>query len=94
MIMGALHARMGNRDEARAIISRLQERATERYVPPMAFALVCFALGETDTAFDWLEKAYAERDGYLISIRSDPATDPIRDDPRYRSLLKRMGLDQ
>ena len=52
------------------------------------------ALGEIDTGFEYLEKAYEEHDFFLFCLKIDPAFDAIRSDPRDISLLKRMGLDK
>jgi hypothetical protein len=49
-------------------------------------------LGEKDKAFDLLERAYAERDVHLTSLKSDPRFDSIRSDHRYVDLLRRLGL--
>ena len=48
--------------------------------------------GETDEAFEWLERAYAIHDTGLIRLGYDPAMDPLRKDPRFRDLLERVGL--
>ena len=50
-------------------------------------------LGDNDQAFEWLESAYQERDVQLISIKVDPVWDPLRSDPRFQDLLKKMGLE-
>jgi tetratricopeptide (TPR) repeat protein len=52
------------------------------------------SLGDKDRAFDWLEKAYQNRDFFLTEIKSHPYMDPLRSDPRYADLLKRMALPQ
>ena len=55
-------------------------------------ALIYAALGEMDKAFAELEKAFAERDYLLPRIKVEPFLDPLRDDPRFQDLMKRMGL--
>jgi TolB-like protein/DNA-binding winged helix-turn-helix (wHTH) protein len=52
------------------------------------------ALGDKDRAFDWLEKAYQKRDFFLTEIKGHPYMDPLRSDPRYADLLKRMAMPQ
>jgi len=69
------------------------EQATQEYVSPASFANIHAQLGEKDQAFEWLEKAYEERDGSLIFLKSAPAWDPLRDDPRFTDLLRRMNLE-
>jgi len=55
-------------------------------------ALVYVALGETDEAFEWLEKSFQKHEESLCSIGIDPKFDSIRDDPRFNELLKKVGL--
>ena len=73
------------------------ERDTQRvqrgeYVRPTNFAAKHATLGEKDQAFEWLEKAYQEREGQLIFLKVDYRWDPLRDDPRSTDLLRRMNL--
>ncbi len=68
------------------------ERAKQRYVSPTLFARIYAHLGEKDQAFEQLEKAYEEHNVDLTSIRTHPAYDPLRDDPRFQDLLRRMNL--
>jgi hypothetical protein len=56
--------------------------------------MIYAALGERDAAFAELEKAYQQRDWFLPHLKNDPAMDSLRDDPRYKDLLKRMGLPE
>lgn len=55
-------------------------------------ALIYVGLGEKDLAFTWLEKAYEERSFELSFIKAEPRMDGLRSDPRFRDLLRRMGL--
>ena len=50
------------------------------------------ALGDHDEAFAWLERAFEERDRMMVSLRVHPRLDPLREDPRFTDLLRRMGL--
>jgi hypothetical protein len=61
-------------------------------MPSSAFAIVYGALGEKDTAFTWLEKAYEERDPQLTYLKVGPRFDPLRQDPRFKEVLRRIGL--
>ena len=56
-------------------------------------ARLCLALGDVDGTLRWIEAACAERRGWLTYLKVEPLLDPIRSDPRYRDLLRRMQLD-
>ena len=62
------------------------------FVPPQAFIWIYAALGDKEHAFAWLEKAYEERSDVMTVLTEDRAFDPLRSDPRFRDLLRRMGL--
>jgi len=94
------YAEAGRAEEARRLLEELLARASREYVRALYLAGVCAALGETDEAFDWLEKAYEERDVSLPMLREGshlPTTSlialpvPLRSDPRYQALLRRTG---
>jgi Flp pilus assembly protein TadD len=91
--LGTLAATQGRTAEARAVLAQLEARARERYVSPVDFVALHQALGETDEAFAWLERAYAERRGWMAYLNVEPALDGLRHDPRFRELVRRMRLD-
>ena len=91
-VLGYAHGRAGNRDRARAHLDELSSRARDGYVSPMWFAMVHLGLDDFDGVFSWLDRAFAERDGSLILVSAAVEFDPIRDHPRFKSLLERMGL--
>jgi len=66
---------------------------TERYVPPVAIALVYNGLGEDDNALSWLERGCEERDVRLTLLKVDPKWNSYRANPRFVAILKRIGLD-
>jgi tetratricopeptide (TPR) repeat protein len=84
----------GKRPEARALLAELKQRATRQYVPPYSIALIHIGLGEHQAAFDWIEKAYSDRSSEMIYFKVEPMLAPLRSDPRYQDLLRRMRLDQ
>jgi len=84
----------GEAAEARTLLERLHERAARTYVPPTSFAWIHLGLGETDTAFEWLERAVDARDQFIMPIKSYWFFDPIRSDPRFAALLRKMRLDR
>ena len=84
----------GKAAEARTLLERLHEREAQAYVPPTSFAWVHLGLGETDSAFEWLDRAIDARDQFIMPIKSYWFFDPIRADPRFHALLRKMHLDQ
>jgi thioredoxin-like negative regulator of GroEL len=82
----------GRTEEARALLAELETERRTRYVSPVALATANIALGEADEAFRWIERARAERRGWLAYLRVEPIFDPIRSDPRFPDLLERMKL--
>jgi len=91
---GHAHAALGDHDQALRLLAELRELGTRRYVPVLYEAHILIALGETDEAFRLYELAYQQRSGYLLLLRAEPTLfDPLRSDPRFVSLLKRLRLD-
>jgi len=90
--LGHVAARRGRESEARAVLEELQQRARTRYVSPVAQAGLYVTLGDRDHAFEWLEKAYQERRGWLAYLKIEPMLDGLRGDPRFDRLLERMRL--
>lgn len=80
----------GREAEARAVLERL--RRSERYVLPTSIAHIHFGLGEIDAAFEWFDRAVEERDQMMMPILSYAHFDPIRGDPRFAALLRKMKL--
>jgi serine/threonine-protein kinase len=76
----------------RATLELLRERSRSFPVSPIAFVETYAALGE-DQAFRALERSYAEREPNLVHLKTSPTFEPLRSDPRYTALLKRMKLD-
>jgi DNA-binding winged helix-turn-helix (wHTH) protein/TolB-like protein/Tfp pilus assembly protein PilF len=83
---------LGRRDEAKKIIDQWKRLPPAGSISLQDVAVVYVGLGEKDEAFALLERAYAERDFYLATIKADPRFDQIRSDPRYAGLLRRLGL--
>jgi hypothetical protein len=72
----------------------LLELRRHSYVPPFLIAAAYIGIGEKETAFEWLERAYETRDIHLFPAAFGPVLDPVRDDSRYRDLIRRMGLHE
>lgn len=83
----------GKRQETAAIIKELEERYAKRQAGGRDLAYVYAGLGDKDQAFAWLEKDFQVRSSDLIELKSDFATESLRSDPRYKDLLRRMGLE-
>ena len=90
--LGALYARAGKTEKAQALRRELTEKAS--HVPAMYFAWLHLCVGEDDMAFEWLEKAYQAREPMLFWIRASPLSDPVRQDPRFQALLRRMNFPE
>ena len=93
--LAVTYARMGMADQARAVLREVLDRASHQYVSAEQVAMIYANLGEKNQAFSWLQKAYEARSAWLISeILVASSFDPIRDDPRYAALVKKMKLEQ
>ena len=92
--LGHVQARAGQRDEARRVLQQLAQTSKERYVPALAFAIVHLGLGEDDETLDWLEKAYDERFNRLAYLRREGMWQPMRQNPRFQELLRRINLPE
>jgi serine/threonine protein kinase/tetratricopeptide (TPR) repeat protein len=92
--MGYAYAKAGRRREAEEVINRWKELAKTKYVLDYWVAVTYVGLGEKDAAFAELEKAYQARDWFLPRIKTDPFMDPLRDDPRFKDLVRRLGLPE
>jgi TolB-like protein/Tfp pilus assembly protein PilF len=90
--LGHLYGRAGKCAEARAIYDELRARAQSGFVPSYDFALVCSGLGWQDQAFEYLDRAYEERSGWMAYLRADPRLDALRSDERFIGLLRRVRL--
>lgn len=94
-VAGYAHAKMGRRKEAEAIIARFTELRRTRHVMTFFIATIYAGLGEEEKAFAELETAYRERDWRMsVLMKTEPMLDSLRDDPRYKDLLKRMNLPE
>jgi TolB-like protein/Tfp pilus assembly protein PilF len=90
--LGIVYARTGKPEEARRILMDWLARSGNEHVAPYFMALLHFALGDKDSGFEWLEKGFQEQDGWLMGIKVDYLLEDVRDDPRFRALLKKMNL--
>ena len=91
--LGQAYASAGRRTEALKEIDKLQELSTQRYVAAYNLALIYASLGDKGNALEWLEKAYEDRSTQLIWIKADPRLDNLRSEPRFKAVIKRLGLE-
>lgn len=82
----------GDAAGARKALAELQHVAQSRYVSSLYFAAVYMGLGEKSTALDWLDRAYQERNDRLVYLGVDPMADPLRSEPRFTELLRKIGI--
>jgi TolB-like protein/DNA-binding winged helix-turn-helix (wHTH) protein/Flp pilus assembly protein TadD len=92
--LGHGYALAGNRPEAEKVLQTLSDRGKKSYVSPFDLAVIHAGLGEKDEAFTLLEKSIAERSTFLVYTKWEPRLDPLRSDPRFTQILKRIGLPE
>ena len=92
--VGYAYAKSGRRHEAEEVIRRFKDIAKTQIVILYWIANIYASLGDRDKAFAELENSFAEHDFYLHRLKVDPFWDPLRDDPRFTEMLKRLNLDE
>jgi serine/threonine-protein kinase len=85
-------ANAGDRSCAEDTARDLEARRGHDYVSPVEFATLYIALGDKGRAIDWIEKAYEERRGWMAYLNVHPVVDPLRNEPRFKALVRKMGL--
>jgi len=86
------HGRLGRPDDARKLLEQAETTAVKTYIPPSTFGFGYAGLDDWDAAFHWWEQAVEVRDPFIVPIKTWPFFDPVRDDPRYLAMLRRMNL--
>jgi hypothetical protein len=92
--LGEGYAALGRESEAQRLAVELEALSENHYVPEHLIALVYSALNDKEKAFTWLERADEARDACLIWLRVDPGYDPLRSDPRFAQLLRKLNLPE
>ena len=90
--LGHAYGAAGRKTAALKILDKLREKSKHGYVSPYDMAVVYTGLGDKDQAFDWLEKAYQERNSGMPMLTVDPLVDTLRGDQRFSDLVRRIGL--
>ncbi|MGE5717246.1 MAG: TPR end-of-group domain-containing protein, partial [Acidobacteriota bacterium] len=83
----------GRRREALDVLEELKTRRERQYVSPWGLASIYARLGDAESALEWLERAYDEHDSTLVWLKVHPRFDPLRAEPRFIEILKKMNLD-
>lgn len=78
--------------EADETLAKLKDIGKHDYVSPLDLAIIYAGMGDKGKAFEWLERALQERSFWLVYIRWEPQLDPLRSDPRFQEVLRRIGL--
>ncbi len=91
-MLGYGYALSGEEEKGREILAELKVGSKQTYVSPVAIALVYCGLGEKNQAIQWLERAYEERSGGLLSMKVSPVWLGIRSEPEFIQLMNKIGL--
>lgn len=93
--LAVAYALSGQMAKARETLSKLFESVGNGYYSPTAIAQIYCALGDRERVFEYLEKAYRERDVFLVMpVLTPPWCDFVKSDPRYHDLMKRVGVEK
>ncbi|MEO8436480.1 MAG: winged helix-turn-helix domain-containing protein, partial [Pyrinomonadaceae bacterium] len=89
-VLGYAQAAAGRKGEALKVLDELKAMSKQKYVSPYDLAVLYTGLGEKDRALEQLSKAYEERAGWIINLKVEPLFDPLRSDPRFAELVRRL----
>ena len=92
--LGSAYAKAGRRHDAEVIIKRFKDIAQTQPVLSFWIAFIYVSLGDKDKAFAEFENALEQREFYLYRLKCDQASSPLRDDARYKAMLKRLNLPE
>jgi TolB-like protein/Tfp pilus assembly protein PilF len=93
-LLAYVYGRAGQKQKARAELKKLEAQNRKQPVDPASVTLANLGVGNKEAALGCLEKAYAQRSNGLTSLKVEPGYDPLRGDPRFQELLRRVGLAQ
>ena len=91
-VLAQAYGRAGKRSEAEKTLKEVLELSKRVYVPPYNIAESYIAIGDTERALGWLEKAYSEHSPDLVGLKTEPRLDPVRSNARFQDLVRRVGL--
>lgn len=90
--MGYAHALAGQRAEAETLLSVLQDISQRKYVSPYSMLVIHLAIGPEERVFEILEQLYEERNDWLVWLKVSPELKSVRNDPRFKELMRRVGF--
>ena len=91
-VLAYVYGRSGQQTQARRAVKKLEQLNRREQIDPAVLAGVYTAMGNRDQAFACLEKAYSQHSTLLVTLKVEPMYDPLRSDPRFQDLLRRVGL--
>lgn len=92
-VLAVVYGQAGRREDALRVLAELKKRQRTGYVPAGAFVLTYSGLADREQTLIWLEQAYKEQSLILLFLKVHPIFDSLRDDPRFKDLLHRVGLE-
>ncbi|PYK85374.1 MAG: hypothetical protein DMF47_10460 [Verrucomicrobia bacterium] len=93
-LLAYIYGRAGQSDRARRELEKLEKLSRHEQLDPVTLLWAHLGVGDKEEALADLEKAYSEHFGVLTTLKVEPAFDPLRSDPRFQDLLRRVGLAQ
>jgi TolB-like protein/DNA-binding winged helix-turn-helix (wHTH) protein/Tfp pilus assembly protein PilF len=87
-----IYGRSGQQAKAKFAIEQLERESGSQVVDPLSFAIAYVGIGDKEKAIAWLQKAYQWHSSSLTALKVDPTYDPLRNDPRFQALVRRIGL--
>jgi eukaryotic-like serine/threonine-protein kinase len=93
-ILAAIYGVAGRRERGEQLLDRVIALSKDKYISPCQIATTYLGLGEKELALDWLDRAYAERDHWIVSVKVNPMVSGLRTDARFTQLLGRMGFPE
>ena len=93
-ILGTIYGLAGRIDKGQQLLDRVIALSKHRYISPFQIATTYLALGQKEMAYKWLDRAYAERDHWIVSVKVNPMFRSLRTDARFIALLRKMKLER
>jgi tetratricopeptide (TPR) repeat protein len=87
-----IYGRAGQQERARRELEKLEQLNRRQQLAPVTMVWAYLGVGNKEDTFAWLEKAYSEHSNLMVTLKVEPAFDPLRGDPRFQDLLRRVGL--